>query len=64
MKYPEFEQEDEDEDDSEDEDDMEEDGDIKLPEIITKETVLAVLRPNAVRPLSLPAPLSRQASRS
>lgn len=62
LKYPEFEQQDEDEDDSEDEDE-EGDGDIKLPEIITKETVLAVLRPNSVRFLRSHCPSSRCASR-
>ncbi|GAA5834384.1 hypothetical protein JCM3766R1_005199 [Sporobolomyces carnicolor] len=47
MKYPEFEQDSDDEDDEEeDEDEDAEEGDIKLPKLITKETVLAVLKPN------------------
>ncbi|GAA5935066.1 uncharacterized protein JCM15063_003141 [Sporobolomyces koalae] len=45
MKYPEFEQDSDDEEDEDEEDDDEE-GDIKLPKLITKETVLAVLKPN------------------
>lgn len=49
MKYPEFEQESDDEDED-DEEDEEDDGEIKLPNLITKETVLAVLKPNGVRP--------------
>lgn len=50
MKYPEFEQDSDDEDDEEeDEDEDAEEGDIKLPKLITKETVLAVLKPNVVR---------------
>ncbi|GAA5906833.1 hypothetical protein JCM8208_000052 [Rhodotorula glutinis] len=52
LKYPEFEQQDEDEDDSEDDDD-DEDANIKLPQLITKETVLAVLRPNATEQASV-----------
>ncbi|GJN90973.1 hypothetical protein Rhopal_003987-T1 [Rhodotorula paludigena] len=51
LKYPEFEQEDEDEDDSEEEEDDEEG--IKLPNLITKETVLAVLKPNATEQASI-----------
>ncbi|BGP62859.1 peptidylprolyl isomerase fpr3 [Rhodotorula toruloides] len=48
MKYPEFEQDsDDEEDDEEEEDEDEDDENIKLPKIITKEPVLAVLRPNA-----------------
>ncbi|GAA6017176.1 hypothetical protein JCM11491_001844 [Sporobolomyces phaffii] len=47
MKYPEFEQDSDDEDDEEEEDDEDDDeGNIKLPKLITKETVLAVLKPN------------------
>ncbi|GAA5897809.1 uncharacterized protein JCM6883_000826 [Sporobolomyces salmoneus] len=47
MKYPEFEQDSDDEDDEEEEeDDEDEEGNIKLPKLITKETVLAVLKPN------------------
>ncbi|GAA5851148.1 hypothetical protein JCM9279_000339 [Rhodotorula babjevae] len=54
IKYPEFAQEEDDDDDSEeDEDDEDDDEDIKLPEIITKETVLAVLRPNAFEQASV-----------
>jgi FK506-binding nuclear protein len=53
MKYPEFEQDSDDEEDEEEEDEDEE-GPIKLPKLITKETVLAVLKPNGVR---LPFPL-------
>ena len=50
MKYPEFEQDSDDEDDDEEEEDEDaEEGDIKLPKLITKETVLAVLKPNVVR---------------
>ncbi|GAA5881545.1 hypothetical protein JCM16303_005698 [Sporobolomyces ruberrimus] len=45
MKYPEFEQDSDDEEDEEEEDE-EDEGDIKLPKLITKETVLAVLKPN------------------
>lgn len=47
MKYPEFEQDSDDEEDEEEEDE-EDEGDIKLPKLITKETVLAVLKPNVV----------------
>lgn len=47
MKYPDFVEpesdEDEDEEESEDEDGM-----PKMPEVITKETVLAILKPNVV----------------
>jgi FK506-binding nuclear protein len=50
MKYPEFEQDSDDEEDEEEEED-EDDENIKLPKIITKEPVLAVLRPDAVRSL-------------
>lgn len=49
VKYPEFEQtdsEDEDEDEEEEEDD---DEDIKLPKLITKQAVIALLRPDVVR---------------
>lgn len=46
MKYPEFEQDSDDEDDDEEEDPEDEEGNIKLPKLITKETVLAVLKPN------------------
>ncbi|GAA5825693.1 hypothetical protein JCM5353_005236 [Sporobolomyces roseus] len=47
MKYPEFEQDSDDEDDEEEEEDEDdEEGNIKLPNLITKETVLAVLKPN------------------
>ncbi|GAA5975092.1 hypothetical protein JCM5350_004583 [Sporobolomyces pararoseus] len=46
MKYPEFEQDSDDEDDEEEEDEDDEEGNIKLPKLITKETVLAVLKPN------------------
>lgn len=49
IKYPEFEQDEDDEDESEeDEEDDDEEGDIKLPKIITKEAVLAILKPNVV----------------
>lgn len=48
MKYPEFEQDSDDEDDEEEEDEDDEEGNIKLPKLITKETVLAVLKPNVV----------------
>ena len=49
MKYPEFEQDSDDEDDGEEEEDEDdEEGNIKLPNLITKETVLAVLKPNGV----------------
>jgi hypothetical protein len=53
MKYPEFESDDEDEDDEDDEEeeDEEDEDNIKLPQLITKEAVLAVLKPNGVRPL-------------
>lgn len=53
MKYPEFEQDSDDEEEDEEDDDEEDEDDenIKLPKIITKEPVLAVLRPNAVRSL-------------
>ncbi|BGP00001.1 FK506-binding nuclear protein [Rhodotorula toruloides] len=50
MKYPEFEQ---DSDDEEDEEEEEDDEEIKLPKIITKEPVLAVLRPNAIEQASI-----------
>lgn len=49
MKYPEFESDDEDEDDDNEEDEEDEEN-IKLPQLITKEAVLAVLKPNGVRP--------------
>lgn len=48
IKYPEFEQGSDDEDESEDEDE-EDDSEIKLPKLITKEAVLAILKPNVVR---------------
>ncbi|BGP40603.1 peptidylprolyl isomerase fpr3 [Rhodotorula kratochvilovae] len=50
MKYPEFEQVDSEDEDEEDEDD---DGEIKLPNLITKETVLAVLKPNGTEQASV-----------
>ncbi|GAA5930890.1 hypothetical protein JCM3775_000744 [Rhodotorula graminis] len=53
MKYPEFEQDSDDDDSEEDDEDDEGDDDIKLPQIITKETVLAVLRPNATEQASV-----------
>jgi FK506-binding nuclear protein len=54
IKYPEFEQDSDDEDDEEvDEEDEDEDGDIKLPKIITKEAVLAVLKPNQTEQVSI-----------
>jgi FK506-binding nuclear protein len=56
MKYPEFEQDSDDEEDEEEEDE-DEDGPIKLPKLITKETVLAVLKPNGVRFLLFLHPL-------
>lgn len=51
MKYPEFESDDEDDEDEDDEedDDEEDEENIKLPQLITKETVLACLKPNGVR---------------
>ncbi|TNY18781.1 Peptidylprolyl isomerase [Rhodotorula diobovata] len=52
MKYPEFEQESDDEDED-DEEDEEDDGEIKLPNLITKETVLAVLKPNGTEQASV-----------
>ncbi|GAA5987781.1 hypothetical protein JCM10908_007213 [Rhodotorula pacifica] len=51
MKYPEFESDDEDED--EDEDDEEDEDNIKLPQLITKEAVLAVLKPNGTEQVSI-----------
>jgi len=48
MKYPEFEQDSDDEDDEEEEDEENDADPIKLPKIITKETVLAILKPNVV----------------
>ncbi|GAA6032345.1 hypothetical protein JCM8097_008129 [Rhodosporidiobolus ruineniae] len=54
MKYPEFEQESDDEDeDEEDEEEDDEEGPIKLPNLITKETVLAVLKPNGTEQVSI-----------
>ncbi|GAA6052212.1 hypothetical protein JCM3770_000799 [Rhodotorula araucariae] len=50
MKYPEFEQVDSEDEDDEDEED---DGEIKLPNLITKETVLAVLKPNGTEQASV-----------
>ncbi len=51
MRYPEFQNDSDDEDeDEEDEEDSDEDGDdIKLPKLITKEAVIAILRPDFVR---------------
>lgn len=46
MKYPEFEQGSDDEDESEEDEESEEG--IKLPGIITKEAVIALLRPDVV----------------
>ncbi|GAA5857795.1 hypothetical protein JCM8547_005984 [Rhodosporidiobolus lusitaniae] len=51
MKYPEFEQDSDDEDEEEEEDN--EEGPIKLPNLITKETVLAVLKPNGTEQVSI-----------
>lgn len=51
MRYPEFQNDsdDEDEDDEdEDEDEDDEDNDIKLPKLITKEAVIAILKPDVV----------------
>lgn len=45
IKYPEFVQDSDDEESDEDEDDEE---NVKLPAVITKEAVLAILRPNHV----------------
>lgn len=47
IKYPEFEQGSDDEDESDEEEDDEE-SEIKLPKLITKEAVVAVLKPNGV----------------
>ena len=55
IKYPEFEQDSDDEDDEEEEEDEEDDDDnIKLPKLITKDAVIALLRPDVVRTLSPP----------
>ncbi|GAA5945669.1 hypothetical protein JCM1841_000861 [Sporobolomyces salmonicolor] len=54
MKYPEFEQDSDDEDDDEEDDEEnDEENDIKLPKLITKETVLAVLKPNGTEQVSI-----------
>ncbi len=53
IKYPEFEQDSDDEDDEEEEDEEEDDEDIKLPKIITKEAVLAVLKPNQTEQVAI-----------
>ncbi|GAA5935878.1 hypothetical protein JCM10213_002145 [Rhodosporidiobolus nylandii] len=53
MKYPEFEQESDDEDDEDEEDEDDEEGGIKLPKLITKETCLAVLKPNGTEQVSV-----------
>ncbi|GAA5873379.1 hypothetical protein JCM3774_000765 [Rhodotorula dairenensis] len=52
MKYPEFESDDEDDED-EDEDEEEDEDNIKLPQLITKEAVLAVLKPNGTEQVSI-----------
>ncbi|ORY87392.1 hypothetical protein BCR35DRAFT_289438 [Leucosporidium creatinivorum] len=52
IKYPEFEQGSDDEDESEDEDE-EDDSEIKLPKLITKEAVLAILKPNVTEQVSV-----------
>lgn len=48
MKYPEFESDDEDDDEEDDDEEDDDEENIKLPQLITKETVLAVLKPNGV----------------
>ncbi|KWU43992.1 hypothetical protein RHOSPDRAFT_34421 [Rhodotorula sp. JG-1b] len=53
MKYPEFESDDEDEDDDDEEEDEEDEENIKLPQLITKEAVLAVLKPNGTEQVSI-----------
>ncbi|GAA5865282.1 hypothetical protein JCM1840_003976 [Sporobolomyces johnsonii] len=53
MKYPEFEQDSDDEDDEEDDEENDDENDIKLPKLITKETVLAVLKPNGTEQVSI-----------
>ncbi|BGP56015.1 peptidylprolyl isomerase fpr3 [Rhodotorula sphaerocarpa] len=55
MKYPEFESDDEDDEDEDDEedDDEEDEENIKLPQLITKETVLACLKPNGTEQVSI-----------
>ncbi|GAA5973825.1 hypothetical protein JCM11641_003177 [Rhodosporidiobolus odoratus] len=54
LSYPEFEQGDEDEEDeSEEEADADDDSPIKLPKLITKETCLAVLKPNGTEQVSI-----------